>query len=76
VSNTQSVYTGANTASAWSVGANTVNSEAGNMDLYELIVINETVSTDTRQKIEGYLAHKWGLTSDLPADHPYKNAAP
>jgi hypothetical protein len=76
VSNTQSVYTGANTASAWSVGANTVNGEAGNMDLYELIVINETVSTDTRQKIEGYLAHKWGLTSDLPADHPYKNAKP
>ena len=25
---------------------------------------------------EGYLAHKWGLTSSLPSDHPYKNNAP
>lgn len=32
-------------------------------------------NTDT-QKIEGYLAHKWGLTADLPAGHPYKTVAP
>jgi hypothetical protein len=25
-----------------------------------------------RQKTEGYLAHKWGLTANLPSDHPYK----
>ena len=24
-------------------------------------------------KAEGYLAHKWGLESSLPSDHPYKN---
>ena len=28
------------------------------------------------EKAEGYLAHKWGVTSVLPADHPYKNTAP
>jgi len=28
------------------------------------------------QKIEGYLAHKWGLSADLPSTHPYKNIAP
>ena len=28
------------------------------------------------EKIEGYLAHKWGLTANLPADHPYKINAP
>ena len=28
------------------------------------------------EKAEGYLAHKWGVTSVLPADHPYKNSAP
>ena len=76
VSNIASVYTGANTQSVWTVGANTVNGEAGNMDLYELIVINETVSTDTRERIEGYLAYKWGLTANLPNDHPYKNKQP
>ena len=28
------------------------------------------------QKAEGYLAHKWGLESSLPADHPYRYSAP
>ena len=27
-------------------------------------------------KAEGYLAHKWGLTSSLPSGHTYKNSAP
>jgi hypothetical protein len=35
-----------------------------------------TVSADTVTKIEGYLAHKWGLNSSLPSDHPYKSAPP
>jgi len=26
-----------------------------------------------RQKIEGYLAHKFGLTGKLASDHPYKS---
>ena len=28
------------------------------------------------EKAEGYIAHKWGLTSSLPVSHPYKNIAP
>lgn len=28
------------------------------------------------QKAEGYLAHKWGLTANLPVSHPYKTSAP
>ena len=28
------------------------------------------------EKAEGYLAHKWGRTSALPSDHPYKNSEP
>ena len=28
------------------------------------------------EKAEGYLAWKWGLVSNLPSGHPYKNAAP
>jgi Immunoglobulin domain/PA14 domain len=42
----------------------------------EFIVINGTVSTADRQKLEGYLAHKWGMTANLPAIHPYKSVAP
>ena len=30
----------------------------------------------TFEKAEGYLAHKWGLTSSLPVSHPYKSSAP
>lgn len=40
------------------------------------LVILEDVSTTTRQLIEGYLAHKWGLEANLPMGHPYKSAAP
>ena len=29
-----------------------------------------------REKIEGYLAHKWGLANKLPSSHTYKNYAP
>lgn len=41
----------------------------------EFIVMND-ITDETRQKIEGYLAWKWGLTTNLPESHPYKNAAP
>jgi hypothetical protein len=30
----------------------------------------------TRQLVEGYFAHKWGLTANLPNGHPYKSGAP
>lgn len=33
-------------------------------------------STIDRQRLEGYLAHKWGLEGDLPGGHPYKSAPP
>jgi hypothetical protein len=44
--------------------------------LGEVIVTDATVSTADRQKIEGYLAHKWGMTDNLPSDHPYKTLWP
>ena len=34
------------------------------------------IPTTERQNIEGYLAHKWGLTSSLPNAHPYKSTQP
>ena len=38
----------------------------------EVIAFNTKLSDENRQKVEGYLAHKWGLVSDLPPSHPYK----
>lgn len=40
------------------------------------VIVCPTASITERQKIEGYLAHKWGIASDLPAGHPYKSSAP
>jgi hypothetical protein len=41
------------------------------------VLIYSTALTDTqRQKVEGYLAWKWGIVSSLPSDHPYKSTAP
>ena len=42
----------------------------------EIIYIQDDLDTPTRQKLEGYLAHKWGMTADLPALHPYKSRPP
>ena len=42
----------------------------------EIVSTTTILSTDDRQKLEGYLAWKWGLEANLPVGHPYKNAAP
>lgn len=42
----------------------------------EIIVFEQIPSEYERQKVEGYLAHNWGLEANLPVDHPYKAAAP
>jgi hypothetical protein len=42
----------------------------------EFIIFKNELDEDERQKVEGYLAHKWGLTANLPASHPYKSVAP
>lgn len=47
-----------------------------NMDIAEVIVLASAALTGTWQQMQGYLAHKWGLTGSLPAGHPYKSAPP
>jgi hypothetical protein len=44
--------------------------------IQELIVYNFLLTTEERQKNEGYLAHKWGLESKLNSAHPYKTNPP
>ncbi len=57
------------------VGGTTIGPGSGD-DFGEVLVLREVPDRTTRQKIEGYLAHKWGLTGGLPADHPHKFAPP
>jgi hypothetical protein len=37
----------------------------------EVVVYNRQLQDSDRQKVEGYLARKWGMRSSLPAGHPY-----
>jgi hypothetical protein len=41
----------------------------------EMIVLN-AADSDTIEKVEGYLAHKWTLYSKLPTGHPYRYHEP
>lgn len=42
----------------------------------ELLILFSVPSTEGRQQIEGYLAHKWGMSGQLPASHPYLSGPP
>jgi len=47
-----------------------------NTQMSEIVLTHSTMTNADRQKLEGYLAHKWGLTGSLPIGHPYKSVAP
>ena len=66
-------FTGSSTYNQ--IGMRVVSEEPFDGFIGEIIIINSVEDSD-RQKIEGYLAHKWGLSTDLPSDHPHKDNAP
>lgn len=45
-------------------------------DIYEIISTADLPSNDLIGKFEGYLAHKWNMTANLPSGHPYKTNPP
>jgi prepilin-type N-terminal cleavage/methylation domain-containing protein len=45
-------------------------------DAMELVMTSQLLSVSDRQKLEGYLAHRWGLAANLPAGHPHRSAPP
>ena len=42
--------------------------------LAEVVAYDSVLNPGVREKVEGYLAHKWGLTGGLPSGHTYKVA--
>ena len=52
----------------YSISANTVDTWTGFVG--EVILYRSALTTPQQQQVEGYLAQKWGLTSQLPAGHP------
>jgi hypothetical protein len=72
--NTNVAQSGLSTMGAGSVRLNDYQNNADS-DWGE-VIFTEDVTQSNSDKIEGYLAHKWGLTADLPSNHPYKTTAP
>ena len=60
---------------ATGIGGNGAGTRHFQGNIAEIVVISST-STSERVILEGYLAWKWGLQAELPAEHPYKTAAP
>ena len=88
-SNTEVVNGVVATAATFSSGAgnsesNLINFEIGAAvttqlflgTMAEAIFISGILSTTDRQRLEGYLAWKWGLVANLPSGHPFKNTPP
>lgn len=42
----------------------------------EFVIFNKALSSSERVRMEGYFAHKWGLTANLPTEHPHKSTEP
>jgi hypothetical protein len=47
-----------------------------NASIAEVVILPVAVTVTQQRLIEGYLAWKWGLEANLPADHPYKTTPP
>jgi N-acetylneuraminic acid mutarotase len=54
-------------------GYGLANQESSTCEVAEFIMVGAEISDSDRQKLEGYIAHKWGLVAILPSTHPYKN---
>jgi hypothetical protein len=63
-------------ANVLDIGSRTIGAGVMTGDIAELLLGGSTLSTADRQKIEGYLAHRYGLESNLPKAHPYRSQAP
>lgn len=75
---TQSVVSSSTTSNPIGIGGWATNGTqaATNMYMAEIIFYDIALTTSNREQIEGYLAHKWGLASNLPVGHPYKSSRP
>jgi VCBS repeat-containing protein len=57
-------------------GRPVVNNAYLNGNMFELFFVLKNLSGFLKKKLQGYFAHKWGLTANLPAGHPYKTGFP
>ena len=63
-------------SNVFDVGASAVGGQPMTGDIAEILVGGATLTTANREKIEGYLAWKYGLQANLPDDHTYRFSKP
>lgn len=51
-------------------------SSAADIDMVAIIIDRIELSAGDIDRLFGWAAHKYGLTANLPGDHPYKSVAP
>ena len=54
------------------VGCNISNNP---LALGDVLIFDGALTDTERQQVEGYLANKWGIASQLPATHPYYSSS-
>ena len=55
-------------------GGNSSGTNYYDLTLGEILVVKGTMSDEVREKMEGYLAHKWGI--GLPSSHTWAQGSP
>jgi hypothetical protein len=78
VGSTPVATTGAFNISQYELGNSTTEESLVwlNGSIGEVIIYTNSLSSNERQAVEGYLAWKWGLQGNLSTTHPYKTTRP
>jgi uncharacterized repeat protein (TIGR02543 family) len=63
-------------SSALILGGESTTTRCAAVRLGELLILPGAIAAEERQKIEGYLAHKWSLQARLPLEHPHQSSPP
>jgi hypothetical protein len=72
-SNTLTKTTTLNTlATPWYLGRRPDTAGSTQSHICEVLYYNRVLSQSERERVEGYLANKWGILGLLPASHPFK----
>ncbi len=59
-----------------SIGNRGTNDQGWPGIIAEILIYSGNLALADRERVEGYLAAKWGLRGNLPATHPFKSVSP
>jgi len=65
-----------NNSSALILGGESNTARCADVRFGEFLVVPGSLTAQQRQKFEGYLAHKWSLTAQLPTNHLFRSSPP